>query len=192
MYRAEQISFYVDMKKIKLKEKQKKFVDWYIKLANATEAAKRAGYSAKSAQEIASENLSKPIIQEYLQIRRSKYEELLGFNKATLIQDLHQIKSRCMQVEPVLRYDPKAREYKQVKEIVKKESEDGEVILVEEGVYQFDSNGAIRAVETINKMMGYNEPDKVEDVTPPEKKTPTVIINKIYDTKSDQSSSEAD
>ena len=180
------------MTKNKLSEKQKRFVDWYIKLANATEAARKAGYSTKTANRIASQNLTKLVIQEYLQKRRSQYEELLGFNKATLIQDLHQIKTRCMQVEPVLRYDPKAREYKQVTEVVKKTNDKGENLIIEEGVYQFDSNGAIKAVETINKMMGYNEPDKIEDVTPLEKKVPPVVINKHYDTESDQSSSKTD
>lgn len=45
-----------------LTEKQKRFVDYYIELGNATEAARRAGYKAnsdKAYQNIGSENLAK-------------------------------------------------------------------------------------------------------------------------------------
>ncbi|QIB67813.1 terminase small subunit [Aminipila butyrica] len=45
-----------------LTEKQKRFIDYYIEIGNATEAAKKAGYNAKSDrayQNIGSENLSK-------------------------------------------------------------------------------------------------------------------------------------
>jgi phage terminase small subunit len=47
-----------------LTPKQQRFVDEYLIDLNATQAAIRAGYSEKTAQEIGSENLSKPIIAE--------------------------------------------------------------------------------------------------------------------------------
>ncbi len=43
----------------KLTEKQKRFIDYYIETANATESAKRAGYSFKTAKNIGAENLTK-------------------------------------------------------------------------------------------------------------------------------------
>lgn len=43
----------------KLTEKQKRFIDYYIETANATESAKRAGYSGKTAKNIGAENLTK-------------------------------------------------------------------------------------------------------------------------------------
>lgn len=43
----------------KLTEKQKRFIDYYIETANATESAKKAGYSKKTARIIGTENLSK-------------------------------------------------------------------------------------------------------------------------------------
>jgi phage terminase small subunit len=165
---------------VKLTLKQKLFCDWYIKLANGTQAAIRAGYSEKTAQEIASENLSKPMIRAYIKKRMTQLEEVLGFNKSTIIQDLHTIKARSMQAEPVMVYDRAKKEMVQATEI----DESGKTV----GVYTFDSNGANRAIENINKMMGYNEPDKVEDVTPLERKAPTtVVVNKTYaDKESDQ------
>ena len=42
-----------------LTEKQKRFIDYYIETANATESAKRAGYSIKTAKNIGNENLTK-------------------------------------------------------------------------------------------------------------------------------------
>ena len=53
----------------KLTEKQKRFIDYYIETANATESAKRAGYSSKTAKNIGAENLTKLnfFIQEKLQ-----------------------------------------------------------------------------------------------------------------------------
>lgn len=42
-----------------LTEKQKRFIDYYIETANATEAAIRAGYSKKTAKQIGCENLAK-------------------------------------------------------------------------------------------------------------------------------------
>ena len=49
-----------------LTPKQKAFADYYIECGNATEAAKRAGYSEGSARQIGTENLSKPSISAYI------------------------------------------------------------------------------------------------------------------------------
>ena len=50
----------------RLKPKQRRFVEEYLVDLNATQAAIRAGYSAKTAREIGAENLTKPIIQAAL------------------------------------------------------------------------------------------------------------------------------
>lgn len=52
-----------------LTPKQQAFADYYIECGNATEAAKRAGYSENTAQQIGSENLLKPLISEYIAAR---------------------------------------------------------------------------------------------------------------------------
>lgn len=43
--------------------RQRKFIKFFVESGNAAEAARRAGYSARSAKQIASENLSKPDLQ---------------------------------------------------------------------------------------------------------------------------------
>jgi len=55
-------------------EKQKRFCDYYIQNPNATWAAKMAGYSPKTAYKIGIENLSKPVIKEYIAKRNKQLE----------------------------------------------------------------------------------------------------------------------
>lgn len=50
-------------------DKQKRFCDEYIIDCNATQAAIKAGYSAKTATKIAAENLTKPDIKAYIEER---------------------------------------------------------------------------------------------------------------------------
>ena len=59
---------------MKLTPKQKAFADAYIETGNQTEAARRAGYSERSAQQIASENLLKPVVNDYIQSRMAELE----------------------------------------------------------------------------------------------------------------------
>lgn len=61
----------------KMTEKQQRFCDEYLIDLNATQAAKRAGYSEKTARVIAAENLSKPIIREYIDKRLAEKEKEL-------------------------------------------------------------------------------------------------------------------
>lgn len=49
--------------------KQQRFADFYIELGNASEAARRAGYSEATAGSQAVENLQKPAIREYIDQR---------------------------------------------------------------------------------------------------------------------------
>ena len=59
---------------MKLTLKQRAFADFYIELANATEAAKRAGYSEKTCYSIGNENLKKPEIKAYINERLKQIE----------------------------------------------------------------------------------------------------------------------
>ena len=52
-----------------MNKRQRVFVDEYVQCWNATEAAKKAGYSEKTAYSIGHENLSKPEIAEAIQQR---------------------------------------------------------------------------------------------------------------------------
>lgn len=54
---------------MELTEKQKRFIDFYIQLGNATEAAKRAGYSQRTAFNLGGRNLKNPLIRKELDKR---------------------------------------------------------------------------------------------------------------------------
>ncbi|NDO58018.1 terminase small subunit [Lactobacillus reuteri] len=56
----------------KLTQKQQRFVDEYIISGNATQAAIKAGYSKKTANRIATENLSKPVIKAAIEKRNAE------------------------------------------------------------------------------------------------------------------------
>ena len=58
-----------------LNEKQKQFCEEYIIDLNGTQAAIRAGYSAKTANEQAAQLLAKLSIQEYVQKIKNKRSE---------------------------------------------------------------------------------------------------------------------
>ena len=57
------------MHKRPLTKKQQAFVEYYLQCWNAAEAARRAGYSVRSARSIGHENLTKPDIQLAIESR---------------------------------------------------------------------------------------------------------------------------
>ena len=61
----------------KMTAKQRRFCEGYLIDLNATQAAIRAGYSKKNAQNIASENLAKPIIRKYIDAKMAKKDSEL-------------------------------------------------------------------------------------------------------------------
>lgn len=59
---------------MKLTPKQKAFADYYIECGNASEAARRAGYSPKNVDVTGSQNLGKPSIYAYIQQRMAEQD----------------------------------------------------------------------------------------------------------------------
>lgn len=57
---------------MKLTPKQRKWADSYIDTGNATQSAIKAGYSAKTAKQMGTENLAKPVLKEYIDKRMSE------------------------------------------------------------------------------------------------------------------------
>lgn len=72
----------------KLTEKQKRFCDEYLIDLNATQAAIRAGYSAKTAHSIGAENLTKPEIQKCLSEKMAEKESSLIADQDEILQYL--------------------------------------------------------------------------------------------------------
>ena len=68
------VSFSLEVSSIseKLTQKQQRFVDEYIISGNATQAAIKAGYSKRSAQQTGAENLLKPVIKAEIDRRNAE------------------------------------------------------------------------------------------------------------------------
>lgn len=59
----------------RLTVRQKAFADYYIECGNASEAARRAGYSQKTAFRSGQENMQKPAISQYIRERMDKIQD---------------------------------------------------------------------------------------------------------------------
>lgn len=119
-----------------LNEKQKQFCEEYIIDLNGTQAAIRAGYSKKTANEQAAQLLAKLSIQEYIQNIKNKRSERVKYSQDELMRDILEVKNRCMQANPVL-------------------DKEGN----ETGIWKFDSNGANKALDMLAKHVGFYETD---------------------------------
>jgi phage terminase small subunit len=118
----------------KLTPKQELFVKEYLIDLNATQAYKRAGYSAASdniAGVEAHKLLKNPKIQAEIQKANNKRAEKLDISAEWVLESLKTIAERCMQAEPVM---------------IREGNE-----WVESGEYKFDSSGANKSLELIGK-----------------------------------------
>ena len=75
----------------KLTVKQQRFVEEYCTDWNATQAAIRAGYSPHTAQEISSENLSKPMIKDAIDAHRAVLTQKCGITSAELTKRIDEL-----------------------------------------------------------------------------------------------------
>lgn len=84
---------------IKLTDKQRLFCHEYLKDLNGTQAAIRAGYSENSAQEIASENLSKPMVSEYLEKLKNEKFAKVDITVDDVINDIIKTRTEAANAE---------------------------------------------------------------------------------------------
>ena len=75
----------------KLTEKQQRFVDEYLIDLNGTQAAIRAGYSVKTAQEQASRLLSNVMVQQAIAKRMAERSKRTGINQDRVVLELAKI-----------------------------------------------------------------------------------------------------
>ncbi len=73
---------------LKLTPKQKLFCKYYLISLNATDAAIKAGYSKKTAQEQSSRLLSNVMVQKYLQSEQNKRAEKLEITADRVISEI--------------------------------------------------------------------------------------------------------
>jgi len=74
-----------------LTPKQKIFVQEYLIDFNAGRAAKKAGYTEKSAYAIGCENLIKPEIQKEIALAVDKRNKIIGVDQRYVVENIHML-----------------------------------------------------------------------------------------------------
>lgn len=156
-----------------LTEKQKAFCREYIYDWNGTRAAIKAGYSENSAAEIASENLRKPNIQAFIVEIQKDIEKMAGISRLQVITEhkklafssiahLHQTWITRTEFEE-LTEDQKSciAEISTQTRIELSGPKDNQTTTQVDYV-KIKLYDKQKSLDSISKMLGYNEPDKIE------------------------------
>lgn len=152
----------------KLTNKQKKFIDEYLIDLNASAAARRAGYSAKTANRIASENLAKPHIQAAIQKAMQEREKRTKITQDNVLEELAKI--GFADIKDFLSYrtektlidisdeGEKVYGYQQIVNAKPSEEVDGAVVneisIGKDGTFKFKMNDKMKALEMIGRHLG--------------------------------------
>lgn len=159
-----------------LTEKQKIFCREYILDWNATRAAKAAGYSESTAYSIGSENLTKPEIQSYLTEIQKDLEKIAGISRLRIVQELEKIAFSSiahLHLTWVTRKEFEELTDNQKAAIQQIETQT-KTLFTETGnkfeveFVKIKLHDKLKAVDTLNKMLGYCEPDKLKVEFPAE------------------------
>lgn len=131
-----------------LNDQQERYCHEYIIDLNGTQAAIRAGYSEKSARQIAAEHMSKPSIRKRISELAAQRNEAVGLSAQFVIEGIIKNIRRCEQSERVRlpNGDP-----------LMCETEDGEVA----AVFRYESTSALKGYELLGKHLKIFT-DKVE------------------------------
>jgi len=152
----------------KLTQKQRIFCHEYVVDWNATRAAKVAGYSETTAYSIGHENLSKPEIKAYIEHIQVDLAKLAGISKLRNLQELSKI--AYSSIAHLHNTWIERKEFEELTDDQKAAIESidtkvesptefhGEIHYVKIKLFSKTT-----AIDMINKMMGYNEVQKVEN-----------------------------
>lgn len=122
------------------RKKHERFCREYVIDYNGTQAAIRAGYSESSARQHSVKLLSNASILSRVRELQHEQVERLAVTQDYVVLQLLETYQRCLEETPVLKFDPDTGQMK------------------ETGKYQFDSRGALRALELLGKHLGmYND-----------------------------------
>ena len=179
--------------KVKLTEKERIFCHQYVIDWNGSRSAREAGYSENTCAIIAHENLTKPKIQQYINFIKNDFEKEAGISKLrnlrelakiaySNISDLHDDWIELTKWEEIKTENPGAMaaiesidtktEYRTIK------TDGDDEMNLEIKFVKIKLYSKTTAVDMINKMMGYNSPDKVDVTSLGEKISTQVILSK--------------
>jgi phage terminase small subunit len=150
-----------------LTPKQKAFVEEYVIDLNGTQSAIRAGYSAKTANRIASENLSKPVIQAAIQEAKQQRSERTRIDADFVLLQISEYLDCCFGRKPI----------RKVVNI------DGNMESIE--VTEFNQSGVGKAIELMGKHINVQALKEKQQID-------TNSINSLHDPYPDMSDQEVE
>lgn len=121
---------------VALTRKELAFCEEYVKDYNGTQAAIRAGYKESNAASQASRLLKKAEILEQIKNNQKELVEKSCLTEDKIISKLESVLDRCTTAIPVMEWNYEEHDY------------------VPTGEYQFDSKGALKAIELLGKHLG--------------------------------------
>lgn len=116
--------------------KEERFCQEYTVDYNQTAAATRAGYAEKSAAKTGCKLMKRPEIRAYIHQLQEEQKERLMLTSDRVLIELMDVYQKCVQAVPVETWSYELHE------------------MVKTGEYQFDSKGAIKALEMIGRHLG--------------------------------------
>jgi len=125
----------------KMTNKQAVFVREYLIDLNATQAAIRAGYSAKTAEWQGPQLLGKPHVALAIRERMDERAERTAINQDYVLKTIHETVERCRQIQPVL--DRKGQQ-------VIVETPDGQ----RAAAFTFDARSVLKGCELLGRHLG--------------------------------------
>jgi phage terminase small subunit len=117
--------------------KQQRFVEEYLCDLNATQAAMRAGYSTKTANEQAARLLANASVKSAVNAALEKRRKKTGITAEYVLSNLKEVVERCLQRAPVT--DMKGKQI---------QDEDGN------DLWEFNAPGANKALELLGRHLG--------------------------------------
>lgn len=152
----------------KLTEKERIFCHEYIIDWNGSRSAREAGYSEKTCAVIAFENLTKPYINQYIEFIKNDFEKEAGISKLKQLNELYKIAYSTiahlhntwieLKEFETLTNDQKAS-IESIETKIEQRTVDKELIDIK--LVKIKLYSKTIALDQINKMMGYNEAEKI-------------------------------
>lgn len=158
---------------VELTEKQKKFCEEYIFDFNASRAARAAGYSEDTAGAIGHENLKKLEIQDYIAEIQLDLEKIAGISRLMIVREhqklafssiahLHETWLTRKEFESLTDDQKGAIQEISTKSTTEKDAFGNPVDHEYVKIKLYDKQ---KSLDSISKMMGYEAPKKIEQVS---------------------------
>lgn len=158
---------------MELTDKQIRFCQEYTIDFNATQAAIRAGYSEDTARSIGSENLTKPDIKEYISELQESAATALKITRERVLNaygklafyDTRKFYNEDGNLLPIPDLDEETAFALTGFEVTEEKGGNGEGQQVTLGyTKKIKMSERKTALDSIAKMLGYNEPDKIKHI----------------------------